>query len=123
MKGLHAQPHHPMRPAPFTCLCTCVFAQTSEFGLQFSTVGWKQYLTALKSIGLASLLSSRIERPYVPVVSYCAGPPSLTPSLPAYPAYPGFGAEVPSVPPMCAVPLYLLSVCRPRPAGFPLSGP
>jgi hypothetical protein len=37
--------------------------QTSEFGLQFSTVGWKQYLTALKSIGLASLLSSRIERP------------------------------------------------------------
>ncbi len=62
-------PTHPIYPCtprnPHMCKCVCmgVLLQTSEFGLQFSTVGWKQYLTALKAIGLASLLSSRIERP------------------------------------------------------------
>jgi hypothetical protein len=34
--------------------------QASEFGVQFDSVGWKQHLPALKAIGLASLLSSRM---------------------------------------------------------------
>ena len=42
--------------------------QASEFGLQFGTVGWKLHLPALKAIGLASLLSSRMQFRYVVAV-------------------------------------------------------